>query len=457
MSTATILIVEDDPLQRRLIGENLRHEDYTVIEAADGKEALELAGRYEPEIAIVDYKLGSETGIEVIQDLLRENPLVTPIVVTAFGNVENAVDAMRKGAYDYIVKPIDLDKFLLVVERAIERHKLRREVAVLHSSLEEKFSAKNFVFVSGAMEKAAGLMAKAAQSEATVLISGETGTGKDLVAKTIHFSSKRKAGPFLAVNIPSFPESLIESELFGSEKGAFTGAQERKIGMFEAASGGTIVLDEIGDLPMAIQVKLLRVIQDREFFRLGSSRVQKTDVRIIAATNRDLEKAMNSGEFRPDLYYRLNVIRINVPPLRARKEDIPPLVDHFISKYGQREGKQIEGISQEAMASLLRYRFPGNIRELENAVERAVVFCEGRVLTLADLPVVLKERKEEELSAEDASLTEKVKRLEVHEIKQAMFEANSVKSRAARALGITERMLSYKIKAYAIRPSPTKE
>lgn len=456
MSKATILIVEDDPLQRRLIGENLRHEDYTVIEAATGREAFELAGLYEPEIAIIDYKLGSETGIEVIQNLLRENPLITPIIVTAFGNVENAVDAMRKGAYDYIVKPIDLDKFLLVVERAIERHKLRREVAVLRSSLEEKFSAKNLVFVSGSMEKAAGLMAKAAQSEATVLISGETGTGKDLVAKTIHFSSKRKAGPFLAVNIPSLPESLIESELFGSEKGAFTGARERKIGMFEAASGGTIVLDEIGDLPMTIQVKLLRVIQDREFFRLGSSMVQKTDVRIIAATNRDLEKAMNAGEFRPDLYYRLNVIRINVPPLRARKDDIPPLVDHFISKYGPREGKQIEGISQEAMAALLRYRFPGNIRELENAVERAVVFCEGKVLTLADLPVVLKERKEEGLSNEDASLTGKVKRLEVHEIKQAMFEANGMKSRAARALGITERMLSYKIKAYAIRPGPPK-
>jgi DNA-binding NtrC family response regulator len=454
MSKATILVVEDDPIQRRLVRENLEQEGYAVFEAAGGKDALDLAARYSPDVAIVDFKLGAETGIDVIQAVLRENPLITPIVVTAFGNVENAVEAMRKGAYDYIVKPIDFGKFLLVIERALERQKLRREVATLQSSLEDKFSAKNFVFVSGAMENVAGLMAKAARSDATVLISGETGTGKDFVAKTIHFSSRRKSGPFLAVNIPSLPESLIESELFGAEKGAFTGAHERKIGMFEAASGGTIVLDEIGDLPMPLQVKLLRVIQDREFYRLGSPKPLTSDVRIIAATNRDLEKAMAGDQFRPDLYYRLNVIRIDVPPLRSRKDDIPPLVDHFISKYGPRELKRIEGVTQEAMAALLRHSFPGNIRELENVIERAVVFCDGQVLTLADLPVFLKERREEDFAYEDAALTEKVKRLEIREIKQALLETNGVKSKAARALGITERMLSYKIKIYDIRLNP---
>jgi len=451
----TILVVEDDLLQRRLVKENLEQEGYTVFDTATGREALGLAGRYAFDVAVVDYKLQNETGVEVIRDLMRENPLVTPIVVTAFANVENAVEAMKQGAYDYITKPIDFDKFLAAVERAVERQRLRREVESLRSSLEEKFSARNFVFASPAMEEVARLMAKAAGSDATVLISGETGTGKDLVAKTVHYSSRRKDGPFLAVNIPSLPETLVEAELFGAEKGAFTGAHERKVGMFEAASGGTIVLDEIGDLPPQVQVKLLRVLQEREFFRLGSSKPMRADVRIVAATNRDLEKAMAEERFRPDLYYRLNVIHITVPPLRSRKEDVPPLVDHFIAKYAAREGKTIDGISQEAMAALLRYPFPGNIRELENVIERAVVFAEGDTVTLADLPVFLKERKEEEMASEGLSLTERVRRIETREIKRALLEAGGVKSKAARLLGITERMLAYKIKTHGIQLPPS--
>ena len=413
----TILIVEDDPLQRRLVRENLEQEGYAVFDTATGREALGLAGSYAFDVAVVDYKLQNETGVEVIRDLLRENPLLTPIVVTAFANVENAVEAMKQGAYDYITKPIDFDRFLAAVGRAIERQRLRREVESLRSSLEERFSARNFVFSSPAMGEVARLMAKAAGSDATVLVSGETGTGKDLVAKTIHYSSRRKDGPFLAVNIPSLPETLIEAELFGAEK-------------------------------------LLRVLQDREFFRLGSSKPLRADVRIIAATNRDLEKAMAEEKFRPDLYYRLNVIHITVPPLRSRKEDVPPLVDHFIAKYAPREGKTIAGISQEAMAALLRYPFPGNIRELENVIERAVVFADGEMVTLADLPVFLKERKEEDLASEDMSLTEKVRRVETREIKRALIEAGGVKSRAARLLGITERMLAYKIKTYGIQLPP---
>ncbi len=454
MSKADILVVEDDPLQRRLVRENLEREGYAVHEAATGKEAMEAARRFSPEVAVVDYKLGSETGVDVIRALLGENPLLTPLVVTAFGNVETAVEAMRGGAYDYIVKPIEFEKFLLVVERALERQKLRREVADLRSSLEEKFSARNFVFSSRAMEEVGGLVAKAARSDATVLISGETGTGKDLVAKTIHYSSRRKSGPFLAVNIPSLPESLLESELFGAEKGAFTGAHERRIGKFEAASGGTIVLDEIGDLPMSLQVKLLRFIQDREFFRLGSARPLQADVRVIAATNRDLEKAMAEEKFRPDLFYRLNVIHIDVPPLRSRREDIPALVDHFIAKYAAREGKAISDISKEAMDVILRHSYPGNVRELENVVERAVVFSERGTVTSADLPVHLREAEEDEIEGASMDLPEKVRRLEVREIKRALLESNGVKSRAARSLGITERMLSYKVKTLQIRVPP---
>lgn len=448
MSKANILVVEDDPLQRRLIKENLEQEGYTVFESASGKEGLNMIYDHSIDIAIVDYKLDGETGISVIQDILEKNPLITPIMVTAFGNIENAVEAIKKGAYDYIVKPIDFGKFLLVIARALERLKLKKEISTLQNSLEDKFSSKNFVFSSSKMESVALLVSKASKSDATVLISGETGTGKDFVAKTIHFSSKRKKGPYLAVNIPSLPETLIESELFGAEKGSFTGAFERKTGKFEAASGGTIFLDEIGDLPSQLQVKLLRFLQEKEFYRLGSSQPLKSDVRIIAATNKNLEKLMKEEKFRPDLYYRLNVIHIHVPPLQERKEDIPPLVDHFIRKYSEREGKEIEEISAEAMNFLLKYSFPGNIRELENIIERAIVFCEGSVIASADMPVFLKEKKEEELIQEGLSLKDKVKQVEIREIKKALLESGNVKSKAARSLGITERILSYKMKTY---------
>lgn len=450
MEKGNLLVIEDDPLQRKLIKENLKQAGYAVYEASTGDEAQEILTDFPIDVAVVDYKLDGETGIDVIQKILSQNPMITPIMVTAYGNVENAVEALKKGAYDYIVKPIDFKKFLLVIERALERQKLKKEVSLLQSSLEEKFSSKNFIFSSSEMNEVALLTAKASRSEATVLISGETGTGKDLVAKTIHFSSSRKKGPYLAVNIPSLPETLIESELFGSEKGAFTGAHERKTGKFEAASGGTLFLDEIGDLPQQLQVKLLRFLQEKEFYRLGSSQPIKSDVRIVAATNRDLEKMMKEEKLRPDLYYRLNVIRIHVPPLRKRKEDIPPLVDHFIRKFAEKEKKKIEGISAEAMNLLLRYSFPGNIRELENVLERAVVFCEGEMITSPDLPVYLKEQKEEEAIQTGGSLTDKVKKFEIMEIKKALRENNGVKSRAARALGITERMLGYKMKIYGL-------
>lgn len=448
MERVSILVVEDDPLQRRLIRDNLEQEGYTVFEASSGREALDIIALHPVDIAVVDYKLDGETGIEVIEKMLDQNPLLTPLMVTAFGNVENAVEAIKKGAYDYIVKPIDFEKFLLVISRALERQRLRKEITTLQNSLEERFSSRSFVFSSSLMEGVVMLVVKAARSEATVLISGETGTGKDLVAKSIHYSSKRKKGSYLAVNIPSLPETLVESELFGAEKGSYTGAHERKIGKFEAASGGTLYLDEIGDLPLHVQVKLLRFFQEKEFYRLGSSQALKSDVRIITTTNKDLEKLMQADKFRPDLYYRLNVVRIHVPPLRERREDIPPLVDHFITKYSEREGKKIEEISSEAMNLLLNYSFPGNIRELENIIERAVVFCEGSMITSSDLPVFLKEKREEESSEEGLSLKDKVKGLEIKEIRRALRASGGVKSRAARALGITERILGYKMKTY---------
>jgi len=450
MNKPVILVVEDEPLQRRLIRQNLEKEGFAVFEASTGKEALEAVRAYPVDLAVVDYRLEKEKGTDVIREMLKENPLLTTIVVTAFANIENAVEAMRRGAYDYIVKPIDFAAFRLAIDRALERQNLRREVSSLRSSLEEKFSPKNLVLASPRMEEVARLIGKAAKSDATVLISGETGTGKDLVARSIHYSSFRKNGPYLAVNIPALPETLIESELFGAEKGAYTGAHERKIGKFEAASGGTLLLDEIGDLPLLLQVKLLRVLQDGEFFRLGSSKPLRADVRVIAATNRDLERLVREERFRPDLYYRLNVIPIVVPPLRERKEDIPPLIDFFIRKFAARERKKINGITREALEEMERYPFPGNVRELENIIERAAVLGEGGFLTLDDLPVFLREKREEDVAAEELPLTERVKRLEVREIRRALLEADGVKSRAARALGISERMLSYKIKVYGL-------
>jgi len=450
MNEPLILVVEDDPVQRKLIRENLEAHGFPVIEAAARKDALEAVLRHPVDVAVVDYKLGEETGIDAIKDMLAANPLVTPIMVTAYGNIERAVEAVRAGAYDYIVKPLDFEKFLLILERAVERQKLKKEISLLQDRLDERFSARNFVFASPPMEEVARLILKAARSEATVLVSGETGTGKDLVARTIHQSSPRKKGPYIALNIPSLPETLIEAELFGAEKGAFTGAHERKIGKFEAAAGGTVFLDEIGDLVPEAQVKLLRFLQDREFYRLGSNQALRADVRIVAATNHDLDALMKEGKFRADLFYRLNVIPIAVPPLRKRKEDIPLLVDFFIKKYGEREGKKIQGITREALNALVAHPFPGNVRELENVVERAVVFAERDVLGISDVPLVLRETAEADTGPAGDSLLDKVRRLETQEIRQALRESGGVKSRAAKALGITERMLAYKIKTYGL-------
>ncbi|MFC2156381.1 sigma-54-dependent transcriptional regulator [Acidobacteriota bacterium] len=450
MNKANILVVEDDPLQRRLIRENLENVGYILFDVSNGVDALEVVNSYPIDIAVLDYKLKGETGVELVEKIIKINPLITPIIVTAFANVENAVDALKKGAYDYIVKPIDFPKFLLVLERALERQNLRKEISVLKNTIGEKFSFKNIVATSPEMEEVTSLMTKAAQSEATTLILGETGTGKDLVAKTIHYSSKRENGPFLSVNIPSLPESLVESELFGAEKGAFTGANARQIGKFEAADGGTLFLDEIGDLNQGLQVKILRFLQEKEFFRLGSAKTIKANVRIIAATNKDLEQLVDNGQFRSDLFYRLNVLQIHVPPLRNRKGDIPPLVDLIIRRLGKKEGKSITGVSSEAMDRLVKYHYPGNIRELENILERAVIFCDGEFISQKDLPLFISDPEDIGKESSSNTLTSKIRSMEIIEIKKALQSSHGIKSRAAKTLGITERMLSYKIKSYNI-------
>ena len=376
------------------------------------------------------------------------------MILTAYGTVGTAVAAMKEGAYDYLTKPIELDELLLLIQRVEREIGLERENRELKEQLREKFKVDFIVSTSRRMEEALNLVKRVAQSPATVLILGESGTGKELIARAIHYSSLRKEKPFVKVNCAALPENLLESELFGHEKGAFTGAVARRIGRFEQADQGTIFLDEIGDLSPALQSKLLRVLQEKEFERVGSSQTIKVDVRVISATNRNLEEAIQKGTFREDLYYRFNVVTITLPPLRERKEDIPPLLEHFLKKYSRENNKAVVSVTKEAKDLLMNYNYPGNIRELENIIERAVVLCRGDTITKQDLPLNLQESEVEE-SLERArksgrSLPETLEEIERHRIAQALQKSGGVQTKAAEELGISERVLRYKMKKYKI-------
>jgi len=379
---------------------------------------------------------------------------VLVMMMTAYGTIETAVSAMKEGAFDYLTKPIDLEELLLKLQKAIERSILVHENRELKARLQERSRFDNIVYGSPGMMEVMGLVARVAPSQATVLIRGESGTGKELIANALHHASPRTGKPLVKVSCAAIPETLLESELFGHERGAFTGASQRRIGRFEEADGGTIFLDEIGDLSPAIQVKLLRILQEKELQRVGSNATLKTDVRVITATHRDLEEAMKKGLFREDLYYRLNVIMIPLPPLRERKEDIPLLVDHFLKKYSLENQKTVSDVSKEARALLLRYPYPGNVRELENIIERAVVLCRGEGITSQDLPFHVRDEKSEQLwqtSGKDKTLPESLEEIEKDLIVRALHQHEGVQTRAAEALGISERVLRYKIRKYRIR------
>jgi two-component system NtrC family response regulator len=376
------------------------------------------------------------------------------VILTAYATVGTAVAAMKEGAYDYLTKPIELDELLLLIQRVGREIGLSRENRELKEQLREKFKVDFIVSISRRMEEALNLVKRVAQSPATVLILGESGTGKELIARAIHYSSLRKEKPFVKVNCAALPENLLESELFGHEKGAFTGAVGRRVGRFEQADQGTIFLDEIGDLSPALQSKLLRILQEKEFERVGSSQTIKVDVRFISATNRNLEEAIQKGTFREDLYYRFNVVTITLPPLRERKEDIPPLVEHFLKKYSRENNKAVVSVTKEAKDLLMNYNYPGNIRELENIIERAVVLCRGDTITKQDLPLNLQESEVEE-SLERArksgrNLPETLEEIERHRIAQALQKSGGVQTKAAEELGISERVLRYKMKKYKI-------
>ena len=378
MGKATILVIEDEEKQRRVVGLHLASADYEVKGAGTAEEGWKLAG--DVDLILTDLKLPGMDGLELLEKLKAQNSHTPVIVMSAFGTVENAVEAMKRGAVDFLPKPFSLDHLSVVVEKALEVSKLRDENRELREALGERYQFENIIGSSPAMQEIFATIMRVAPTRATVLLAGESGVGKDMIARAIHQHSPRKDRPFVKINCTAIPENLMESELFGYEKGAFTGANISKPGKFEQANTGTVMLDEIGDVPASVQVKLLRILQEREFERLGSNKTQQTDVRVIAATNVDLRAALEQGTFREDLYYRLNVVPMNIPPLRERKEDIPYLVEHFAKKFGGE-------ISEGAMERLVSYHWPGNVRELENVIERSILLAKGPRVEADDVKI----------------------------------------------------------------------
>ncbi len=456
MPEARILVVDDEAAQRDILGGFLRKQGYEVREAASGPNALALLRGEPVDLVLTDVRMPGMSGLDVLREARAMNPELPVVVLTAYGSIADAVAAMRDGAADYLTKPVDLDALLQRVQRALERQQLVAENRALHEALRGRYRLEGIVAESGKMQEVLSLVHRVAPSTTTVLIRGESGTGKELIARAIHYKSLRAEGPLVKVNCAALPETLLESELFGHVKGAFTGAGTDRSGRFEAAHGGTIFLDEIGDISPGVQAKLLRVLQEREFERVGSNRTIKLDVRVIAATNQDLEAAVREKRFREDLYFRLNVVSILIAPLRDRREDIPPLLDHFIRKYASENAKVTRGLTREARDALLKYDYPGNIRELENLVERAVVLCRGEVIGLEDLPLSVQEPGGlREAGPSPGSLPAELDALERRMIEDALARAEGVQTRAAEFLGISERALRYKLRKLGFKESAT--
>jgi DNA-binding NtrC family response regulator len=438
-----ILIVEDEDKLRRILELQLIDSGFDAAKAASAEEALPLIDR--ADLILTDFKLPGMSGLEMLQLIRRQNTQVPVIVMTAFGTIENAVEAMKAGASDFLLKPFDLEHLTAVINKALEIRSLREENRALREELGRKYQWDNIVGRSPAMQQIFATIMRVAPTRATVLLAGESGVGKDLIARAIHFHSPRKDRPFVKINCTALPENLMESELFGYEKGAFTGATTSKPGKFEQADSGTVMLDEIGDVPANIQVKLLRVLQEREFERLGSNKTLHIDVRVIAATNRDLRVALEEGSFREDLYYRLNVVPLEIPPLRERKEDIPYLAEHFVEKLAPEMGNQVTGITHAAIEKLMQYSWPGNVRELENVIERSMVMANSDKLDANDIRLDMNLRPRQ--SNGDLTLPEGMS-LDTYEqelIRDALKRANGNKSQAARLLGLTRNALRYRL------------
>jgi DNA-binding NtrC family response regulator len=444
----TVLVVDDEEKLRRVVELQLKTAGFEVEQAGSAEEALKLADS--ADVILTDLRLPGISGLELLANLRRQDSHTPVIVMTAFGSIETAVEAMKAGAVDFLPKPFSLDHLMTVVNKALELRTLRDENRELRAELGQRYEFDNIVGRSNAMREIFATVERVAPTRATVLMCGESGVGKDLIARAIHHHSPRDGRPFVKINCTALPENLMESELFGYEKGAFTGANTTKPGKFEQADTGTVFLDEIGDVPPSIQVKLLRILQEREFERLGSNKTRHIDVRVLAATNVDLRAALEQGTFREDLYYRLNVLPINIPPLRERKEDIPFLAGHFVKKLKKDLGSPVESISEAAIQRLLEYHWPGNVRELENMIERSMVLAIGSVLEAGDIKLDLAPKPR--LSAADGFLPEGMS-LEAYEqsiIREALHRANGNKSQAARLLGLTRNALRYRLSQMGI-------
>ena len=438
-----ILVVEDEEKLRRVLELQLRSAGFEVEKTGLAEDALKLMDR--ADLVLTDLRLPGMSGMELISAIRRENGRIPIVVMTAFGTVETAVEAMKAGAADFLLKPFSLDHLMTVIRKALEVRALQDENLELRQELGHRYEFDNIVGRSASMQEIFATVERVAPSRATVLLAGESGVGKDLIARAIHYHSPRRDRPFVKINCTAIPENLMESELFGHEKGAFTGANTTKPGKFEQADTGTAFLDEIGDVPGSIQVKLLRVLQEREFERLGSNKTRLIDVRIVAATNQDLRAALEQGTFREDLYYRLNVVPIDIPPLRERREDIPFLAEHFVAKLGHASGSRVESISEAAIEKLMGYHWPGNVRELENVVERSIVLCPATRLEAADIRLDTSPRAPRQ--AADNFLPDGVTLDEYEQaiIREALRRADGNKSQAARLLGLTRNALRYRL------------
>lgn len=448
-----ILVVDDEKSQREILKAILEDDGYIVQTAGSGREALKLFKTAIPDLILTDLKMPDIDGISLLDSFTKNLPSSPVIIMTAYGTINSAVEAMKKGAFDYLTKPLERDELLITVARAFEKVNLEKENRILQQELQEKFRIEGIIGSHGSMQEIFKIIRKVSNSSSTVLIYGESGTGKELVARAIHYNSPRRNRPFMAINCASIPETLLDSELFGFEAGAFTGATGRKIGLFEATDGSTLFLDEIGDLSHDMQAKILRVLQEREIRRIGGRENIKVDVRIISATNKDLEKEMKKGRFREDLYYRLQVIAIKIPPLRDRYTDIPELVAHFIEKNNRLLNKDVKGITEEALRILMAYNWPGNVRQLESVIERAVLLTESEKILPEDLPVEVRNPMlprggfDFEIPDEGISLEELEKRL----ILKAMEKSNGVITKAAKLLGISFRTLQYRLEKFNLK------
>lgn len=446
-----VLIIDDEPLQREILSTILSEEGYNVYSASSIEVAKKIIDENSPEIILTDLKLGSENGIEILNDVPNEPFSPAVIVITAFGTISSAVDAIKKGAFDYLTKPIDKEILILTVKKAEERVNLLKENLRLKEELYGQFKIEGIVGKSRKMLQILDIVKKVTPTSATVLIYGESGTGKELIAKAIHYNSPRKNKPFIAINCAAIPETLIESELFGYEPGAFTGANTRKIGLIESAQEGTLFLDEIAELPINLQSKLLRVIQDKEVRRIGGKDTIKIDLRIIAATNKNLSEEVEKGKFREDLYYRLKVVTVELPPLRERKEDIPELVRFFIEKYSREFGKKISDIDEKALQALMNYHWPGNIRQLETVIERAIIICEEDKIRLRDIQDELRLTTPKsilDIDIPDEGLNYEA--LEKELLKKALIKSNYVIAKAARLLGMSYKTFWYRLEKFGL-------